>query len=487
MPRRSLLLLAVCLAYRAIAAPDPAHVTDAIRRAVTYAREHLESHGGYVWWYRTDLAEQAGEGGPAPRSTIWVQPPGTPAVGATYLRLHQVTGDERFLQAATAAGEALARGQLASGGWQAHIDFGETVGRPLYYRHDADRGVRQGKRVNNSSFDDDITQSALRLLIRLEQRLGGRNAAVHQALGRALEAVLKAQYPNGGFPQVFDGPVSARPVLRAGYPTTWPRTAPPDNDYWVYYTLNDGVLAHLVDTLLLAWHTLGDRRCLDAAARAGEFLLLAQMPEPQPVWAQQYDFDTHPCWARKFEPPAVTSLESAGALEALVKLWLEAGDERFLAPLPSALRWFHANRLPNGTWPRFHELRTNRPLYMTAGTYQLTYDGSNPPPHYGWKHDVSAQLAEVEAAVAKGRDAARAEQGRVPTAAEWRRRAEELAPRVAQALASLDGQGRWVTVQRQMRGVPLKRPREVLEMSVYGANLELLADYLEAARGSGPD
>ena len=31
-----------------------------------------------------------------------------------------------------------------------------------------------------------------------------------------------------------------------------------------------------------------------------------QMPDPQPGWAQQYDYDMRPMWARKFEPAAIT-------------------------------------------------------------------------------------------------------------------------------------------------------------------------------------
>jgi hypothetical protein len=259
----------------------------------------------------------------------------------------------------------------------------------------------------------------------------------------------------------------------------------PNNDYWVYYTLNDDLVEHMVDTLLLACHESGDQRCLDAAAKSADFLLLAQMPEPQPIWAQQYNFEMVPFWARRFEPPAVTSLESAGALDTLVELWLETGDEKYLGPLPAALRWFQANRSPDGTWPRFHELQTNRPLYLTANTYKLTYDGSNPPPHYGWKHDVSAKLAAVEDRVARGRDAVLAELNHERTAAEWQVRADELAPKAAAVIDALDDRGRWVTKQTMMRGQPLKVPREVIQMDVYTANLELLAEYLEALQHVG--
>ena len=52
---------------------------------------------------------------------------------------------------------------------------------------------------------------------------------------------------------------------------------------------------------------------MQAAERAGGFSLLAQMPEPQPAWAQQYDARMQPAWARKFEPPAISSSRATTA------------------------------------------------------------------------------------------------------------------------------------------------------------------------------
>ena len=52
------------------------------------------------------------------------------------------------------------------------------------------------------------------------------------------------------------------------------------------------------------------------------------MPEPQPVWAQQYNPQMEPAWARAFEPPAVTGNESVGAMHSLMDLYLETGEEK---------------------------------------------------------------------------------------------------------------------------------------------------------------
>ena len=55
----------------------------------------------------------------------------------------------------------------------------------------------------------------------------------------------------------------------------------------------------VIEMLFFAADVYGDDRYRAAALRAADFLLLAQMPEPQPAWAQQYDENMHPCWARQ--------------------------------------------------------------------------------------------------------------------------------------------------------------------------------------------
>ena len=55
--------------------------------------------------------------------TVWVQPPGTPAVGTAMLEAYQRTGEPAVLDAALDAGRALVRGQMHSGGWTNRIEF----------------------------------------------------------------------------------------------------------------------------------------------------------------------------------------------------------------------------------------------------------------------------------------------------------------------------------------------------------------------------
>jgi hypothetical protein len=101
--------------------------------------------------------------------------------------------------------------------------------------------------------------------------------------------------------------------------------------------------------LHLAHQTYGEAKYRDALLKLGDFLILAQMPEPQPAWAQQYNFDMQPMWARKFEPPAISGRESEDAMETLLFLYEQTGDTKYLAPDRTGDRVDEA--VSAGGWP----------------------------------------------------------------------------------------------------------------------------------------
>ncbi len=116
----------------------------------------------------------------------------------------------------------------------------------------------------------------------LDKRLEGQHAEIKHTVDYALEALLKAQYPVGCWPQRFSKPADPNtPVLQARYPDDYPKTFP-KVDYKDFYTLNDGTLRDCMRTLFLASEIYGDQRFEQAALNGGEFILRAQMPEPQP-------------------------------------------------------------------------------------------------------------------------------------------------------------------------------------------------------------
>ena len=438
---------------------------ETMKRAASFYCDRVASHGGYVYHYSVDLKQRWGEGVASP-DQIWVQPPGTPTVGMALLTAYEATGDPFYLEAATDAAMALVYGQLRSGGWTNAIDFDPDGQRTADYRNGKGRGK------NNSSLDDGQTQSAIRLLVRVDKALRFRNLEIHEAAIRSLDALLAAQFACGGFPQVWTGPVAAQPVVKASYPEYDWRTEGRIKNYWDMYTLNDNVTGYVADTLLDAYQVYDDQRYLNSLKKLGDFLILAQMPQPQPGWAQQYNDAMHPIWARKFEPPGVSGDETQEVLETLMKIAHATGDRRYLQPIPDAAAWLRRSLLPDGQLARYYELKTNRPLYMkrSGDDYTLTYDDSQLPSHYGWK--TPARLETL------ARMFARARSGLNPD--EMSSRDIDLEA-VRATIDSLDDQGRWVST---FDGTPvigqLKLPvgTPYLSSQVFSENLERLSRYV---------
>jgi hypothetical protein len=471
-----------------------------LKNAATYFRTHAASHGGYVYYVAEDLKRRWGEGEATP-DQIFTEPPGTPAVGMAYLNAYAATGDRTYLDAAKETAYALIHGQLESGGWSQRIDFdpkGTHAGR---YRN----GKGNPKGRNHSSLDDDQTQSSLQFLSRIDRALDFKDAKIHESARYALDSLLKAQFPIGAFPQGWDAPVQRHPILKASYPQEWPRVWPHE-PYYKYYTLNDGLVGTVSDTLLTAIDEYSDDRYRAALTKLGDFLILAQMPVPQPAWCQQYNFEMQPTWARKFEPPAICGLESEDAIETLMKVYIATRDKKYLEPIPRALAYLRTSVLPDGTMPRFRELKTNRALYMTRppgvsgnssapGYYEFTYEDKNLPSHYGWKQPQHLdELTRQYEALKNGKRPAPKVTQRVNSMGKlftvWRddpeakRTAAQLEPVVRQILKELDAQGRWVTDydgKARLVGQPkFEQGFRFLASNVFNYNVQILSDYITA-------
>lgn len=440
-------------------------VESAIKRACGYFQNQVAVHGGYVYYYSPDLQARLGEGR-ATADQIWLQPPGTPTVGMAFLTAFEATQDPTLLKAATAAAEAAIYGQLQSGGWTNSVDFSADRANAALYRN----GKGRKKGPNNSTLDDGISQSVLEFLMRMDQRLGFKHEQIHEAVVVGMEAMLKAQFANGGFPQVWTGGVSVQPVKSAAYPDYDWRTENRLKNYWDMYTLNDDLVITVSQTLFTALEIYHDDRYRQALAKLGDFLLLAQMPEPQPAWAQQYDYEMRPIWARKFEPPAISGRESQGALETLLRVYQLTGDKKYLAPFQTAVAYLQKSLLPDGQLARYYELQTNKPLYMTED-YKLTNSDTNVPKHYGWKTD--ARLKEIEAAYRT-----------VTAGGKWTPPSvdevldDDGAKRV---IGALDKEGRWVSQfdGERLVGQPKFRPGEAyLASAVFAQHIRELCDWL---------
>jgi hypothetical protein len=491
------LLIAALLLTPGVAAADDAptraEVTEALRKATQFFHGTLADHGGYGWVSSLDGKFRHGEGNCGP-GTVWVQPPGTPAVGLAFLDAFEATGDELHLKAATDAARALAKGQLRSGGWNYRIDFDPAKRKEFVYR-DGPRGGRESipktpgpggwdvwkkklQKGDTTVLDDDTTPAAVRLLVRVDAALKFADAEIHGASLYALESVVNAQYPVGAWSHNYTGFPLTPPeeehysVKKASFPEKWSRTW--TKDFTGCYMLNDRITPNVIRTMLLAHRTYGEKKYLESAERGGRFLLLAQLPDPQPAWAQQYDRNMQPVWDRKFEPPAVTGLESQDVLETLLLLYRETGNRDYLEPVPKALAYLKKCVLPDGKLARFYELGTNKPLYFTKD-YRLTYDGADVPTHYGFR--FPSRLGSIEKEYRRLLALKPGESRELPAD-------KASADAVRQALKAQAAGGAWAEpgFVRDPDGKKLTPPEGVAASQTFISNVELLCRYLRPAR-----
>ncbi len=464
------LLLAALLAFAGLSAQQPgkAEIREAILKAAKFFHKQAGHEGCYQWFYSGDLKLREAEG-IHPATAASVQPPGTPAIGEAFLDAWLATKDPALLDYAKTCASALIRGQLHSGGWDHHFDLDPEKRKPHGYR---DLPPPKKKPESVTSLDDDISTSALRFLMRLDLAMGFKDAAIGDAVRHGLKAIVAAQHPNGAWYQWWKeipepGALVADPSLRASYPQQWSREWL--NDWTGRFFLNDNVAVNTIDLLRLAHHIYKDDAWLAAARKGGDFLLLAQMPDPQPAWAQQYDPQMHPVWDRKFEPPSISSRESERVLLGLIRLFHTTGDAKYIEPHKKAIPYLKSSQMPGGKIARFLELQTNRPLYfqVQGKKYFLTYDGSKLPKHYGFIVDTILPFVEQEhQAALKGCDPARAWISEPPA---------EPPPTAEQAIASLDSRGAWVEHGGKLDFHEVKPPSGIILCRTFIKNLKALA------------
>ncbi|HKJ79761.1 MAG TPA: pectate lyase [Prolixibacteraceae bacterium] len=402
--------------------------------------QSLAIEGGYVYHYTLDGIEKWGEG-KTDDNTIEVQPPGTPAVGISFLKAFRVTGNENFLEAAKGAAGALIKGQNELGGWEHKIYFD----RP------------KGKKV---SFDDDQTQSAIRFLMALDQEIDWPELS--EAVEKSLILMLNSQLENGG----------------------WPHQYPQQGNYHDYATFNDQGINDCIRVMLAASGYYDNDEYRKSLQKVGRFLVISQLPPPQPGWAQQYNEYLQPAWARSFEPPAVCPSATIHNINSLIELYEFTNNESYLEPIPDALRWLKASQLPNGKWGRFLEIGTNKPLYYDRGRirvdslHQLSLERRT---GYGYETDIEDALRAAELRYLRSI-------GKTGPVSPPNKNAvlSELAQEVRKVIENQDEQGRWIVQNDKFRkGTPgyqwkgEYRVEDRISSALFNRNVALLCTFLE--------
>src|SRR5690606_20230254 len=175
----------------------------------------------------------------------------------------------------------------------------------------------------NATFDGKNTANAAQLLLRIY--LVKLDPRFKSALDKAINFVLKSQYPLGGWPQ--------------RYPLKYDFPHGVLEDYTHFYTFNDDVIAENLNFLIQCYVALGDARLLDPIQRAMNIYLLTQQPKPQAGWSKQHDMAFRPAHARTYEPAAIYPDFTYKNSMLLLKFYELTGDRKYLARVPDAIEF----------------------------------------------------------------------------------------------------------------------------------------------------
>jgi PelA/Pel-15E family pectate lyase len=255
--------------------------------------------------------------------------------------------------------------QTPSGGWPKNVDMEAGPAAP---------GISPGR----ATIDNGATTDQLRFLMRLHAAGGG--TPYGQAVRRGVDWLLAAQYPNGGWPQLF-------PLARG---------------YRGRITINDDAMVNVLEVLRdLARDGGGGvdsarREAAGAAVRKGvECILRCQVAvaDKRTAWCQQHDEKTFaPAPGRSFEAAALVSAESVRVVRFLMG---EPSSPAVTGAIEAAVAWLRKVRLPDGRWARFYEIGTDRPVFCGRdGIVRYSMDGIEAERRegYAWFTDRPAKL-----------------------------------------------------------------------------------------------
>jgi PelA/Pel-15E family pectate lyase len=272
--------------------------------------------------------------------------------------------------------------QTPAGGWSKNLDLTRHPRAPgeefapdngSSYLGNGDFDAPHGLHWSYvGTFDNDATTTELRYLAKVMAAVGPIHGATYRAAFlRGLNYIFAAQYPNGGWPQVWP--------LQGGYHDA--------------ITCNDGAMINVISLLrsvsvgtnefaFVPEHT----RALAASSlkRGIECLLTCQIVVNgrRTVWGQQYDALTLlPTSARNYEMPSQVASESAGITMFLMDI--PHPSPQVAAAVHAAAAWFESTKISDlayrrsgddgrrliaapgsgPLWARYYDIGTDRPIF----------------------------------------------------------------------------------------------------------------------------
>jgi PelA/Pel-15E family pectate lyase len=257
--------------------------------------------------------------------------------------------------------------QTPSGGWSKHLGYNRGPRQPgMQWTSQSDPGEPFHY---VATFDNRATTEELRFLAHVW--LATQREDCRQGFIKGLNFILAAQYPNGGWPQVY----------------------PLEGGYHDDITFNDDAMTHVLELLHDIQHNAPHvafvepawREKSRAALEAGIRCVLRTQVEQagqRTAWCAQYDALTlQPSSARRMEPASLSGLESSHIVKFLMTV--SNPPPEVVASIESGLKWLDNVKitgLARGQrdgktvyasnpaskeiyWARFYNLTNNRPVF----------------------------------------------------------------------------------------------------------------------------
>lgn len=287
--------------------------------------------------------------------------------------------------------------QTPAGGWGKNMDRAaapRTTGQPwvptenlpAYARSDIEAKDQNWRYVG--TIDNGATTTEMRFLARAQAAAPGKEGDAWRAsFLKGLTYLLAAQFPNGGWPQVYP--------LQGGYHDA--------------ITYNDSAVSDVAD-LLQEIATRGGPYAFvpaerAAAAKAADervtaLILKTQLREngKPSIWGQQHDALTlAPVGARNFEPAAYSTAES---VDLVAHLMQQKRTPEIEAAIAGATDWFKRHALHDVEWQRKPVDADGRKLIAKPGAgpfWARFYDFKTGKPIFGDRdrsiHDDVSELS----------------------------------------------------------------------------------------------